>query len=73
MYNPVPRILNVSVLYIRDILWATVPINRNNCLVYLSCSSYFHLYLDVLRLLFGYTEDYRLVRKKPTAAHRIGA
>lgn len=42
IYNPVPRILNFSVLYICDILWATVPINRNNCLVYLSCSSYFH-------------------------------
>lgn len=29
-YNPVPRILNFSALYICDTLWAIVPINKNN-------------------------------------------
>ena len=65
--SPVPRLLNSRVLSLCGTSRAAVPINRDRCLVYLSCSSYFHFVVSVcsqtlVHALQGFT---RLVKKQP--------
>lgn len=69
-----PRIWNFRVLSVCVTSWATEPINRNSCLVYLSCGSSFHFLLRACSQMIVsalWLPDW--LWRNPTTINRTGA